>query len=80
MGMPCVRLEMIGTGTLWMTLNRAEQRVPVSAEGRVHLQFGYDSLVSKQRYRQAFQRFFGECKFISQECSQKPVTLVKIKG
>lgn len=57
MGMPCVRSGMIGTGTLGMTLNRAGQRVPISAEGRVHLQFGYDSLVSKQRYRQAFQRF-----------------------
>lgn len=37
-GMPCVRTGMINTGTLGMALNRAGQRVPISAEGRVHFQ------------------------------------------
>lgn len=40
-GMPCVRMAMIDTGT--SALNTAGQRVPISAEGRVHLQFGYYS-------------------------------------
>lgn len=50
-GMPSVRLGMIDTGTLGMTLNRAGQRVPISAEGRVHLQFGYDSSEAQLRFK-----------------------------
>lgn len=51
MEMPSVRLGMIDTGTLGMTLNRAGQRVPISAEGRVHLQFGYDSSEAQLRFK-----------------------------
>lgn len=42
-GMPCVRMGMINTGPLGVALSRAGQRVLTSAEGRVHLQFGYCS-------------------------------------
>lgn len=56
-----MKMGMKDTRTLGVTLSRAGQKVPISAEGRAHLQFGFYSngaqLGFKTTYRQVFQRF-----------------------